>query len=254
MPARRSPGASPTNYLLAEALYEGHQYGDAATEYEHTAYGYPRNDKSATAAYAALVAYQKGEEGLTGADKAAWHKRATDSGVKFAQTFPEHPDSAGVLTRAAEEIFAGGDQARAISVSQSILARQPPVDAAKQRIAWTIIGQSYFDQGQYAKAEPAYLQARQLAAGDEKMRSDLTERLAASVYKQGEAKQKAGDAAGAVDDYLRVARVAPESKIRSTAQYDAATQLLGLKQWDRSITVLEEFRHDFPQDKLQPEV
>jgi tetratricopeptide (TPR) repeat protein len=248
------PDSAATNYLLAEALYEGHEYNEAAAEYEQTAYGYPKNDKSATAAYAALNAYQKGEEGLTGDAKLAWHKKATDSSVHFAQTFPEHPDSAGVLTRAAEEIFASGDRTRAISVSQSILARQPPVDTAKQRIASTIIAQSYFDEGEYAKAEPAFVQARSLVTGDEKMKSDLTERLAASVYKQGEAKQKAGDAAGAVDDYLRVSRVAPESKIRSTAQYDAATQLLGLKQWDRSISVLEEFRHDFPQDKLQPEV
>ena len=246
--------SAQTNYLLAEALFEGHQYGEAATEYEHTAYGYPRNDKSATAAYAALVAYQKGEEGLTGTDKEAWHKRATDSGLKFAQTFPEHPDSAGVLTRSAEELFASGDHLRAISASQSILARQPPVDAAKQRIAWTIIGQSYFDQGDYAKAEPAYLQARQLAAGDEKMRGDLTERLAASVYKQGEAKQKAGNAAGAVEDYLRVERVAPESKIRTNAQYDAAAQLIALKQWDRAIVVLEGFRRTFPQSPLQRDV
>jgi len=246
--------SAQTNYLLAEALYEGHEYGEAAAEYERTAYGYPRNDKSATAAYAALVAYKKGEEGLSGPDKDAWHRRATDASVKFAQTFPEHPDSAGVLTRAAEEIFAGGDRARAITVSQAILARQPPVDAAKQRIAWTIIGQSYFDQGQYAKAEPAYIQARQLAAGDDKMRNDLTERLAASVYKQGEAKQKAGDTAGAVDDYLRVARVAPESKIRANAEYDAATQLIALKQWDRSIDVLESFRREFPQNPLQRDV
>ena len=121
-----------------------------------------------------------------------------------------------MLTRAAEEIFAADDLPRAITVSQPILARKPPVDAAKQRIAWTIIGQSHFDQGEYAKAEPAFIAgARSSPAGDEKMRTDLTERLAASVYKQGEAKQKAGDAAGAVDDYLRVARVAPESKIRA---------------------------------------
>ena len=246
--------AAQTNYLLAEALFEGHQYGEAATEYEHAAYGYPRNDKSATAGYAALVAYQKGEEGLTGADKEAWHKRATDSGLKFAQTFPEHPDSGGVLTRAAEDVFASGDHLRAISASQAILARKPPVDAGKQRIAWTIIGQSYFDQGDYAKAEPAYVQARQLAAGDEKTRSDLTERLAASVYKQGEAKQKAGDTAGAVEDYLRVERVAPDSKIRPNAEYDAAAQLIALKQWDRAIVVLEGFRRSYPQNPLQRDV
>jgi len=246
--------AAQTNYLMAEALFEGHQYGEAAAEFEHTAYGYPRNDKSAAAGYAALVAYQKGEESLSGAQRGAWHQRATESGYKFAQTFPEHPDSGGVLTRSAEEIFASGDQLRAISASQAVLARKPPVDAAKQRIAWTIIGQSYFDQGDYAKAEPAYLQARQLAAGDDKMRSDLTERLAASVYKQGEAKQKAGDGAGAVEDYLRVERVAPDSKVRPNAQYDAAAQLIALKQWDRAIVVLEDFRRTFPQSPLQRDV
>ena len=243
-----------TNYLLAETLFESHQYDEAATEYAHTAYDYPRNNKSATAAYAGLVSYQKGEEGLSGAAKDEWHKRATDAGVKFAQTFPEHPDSAGVLTRAAEEIYASGDRPRAMSVAQSILARQPPVDGAKQRIAWTIIAQSNFDQGDYAKAEPAFEQARELAAGDEKMRADLTERLAASVYKQGEAKVKAGDAAGAVEDFLRVGRVAPASKIRVTAQYDAAAQLINQKQWERAIGVLEGFRRDFPGNALQPDV
>jgi tetratricopeptide (TPR) repeat protein len=248
------PDSAATNYLLAEALFESHQYADSAVEYERTAYQYPRNDKSATAAYAELVSFQKGEEGLAGADKDAWHKRATDAGVKFAQTFPEHPDSAGVLTRAAEEIFAQGDRARAVSVSESILARRPPVDIAKQRIAWTIIAQANYDQGEYAKAEPAFIQARELAGKDDKTRNDLTERLAASVYKEGEAKQQGGDAAGAVEDYLRVARVAPDSKIRANAQYDAAAQLLNLKQWDRAIGVLEGFRRDFPQNQLQPEV
>jgi cellulose synthase operon protein C len=246
--------SAETNYLLADALFESHQYADAASEYEHTAYNYPRNEKSAAAAHAALVSYQRGEEGLTGAAKDAWHARETDAGVKFAETFPEHPESAVVLTHAAEDIFAAGDRARAISVSQTILARQPPVDQAKQRIAWTIIAQSYYDQGEYAKAEPAFVQARELAGTDEKMRADLTERLAASVYKQGEAKLKAGDSAAAVEDFLRVARVAPDSKIRSNAQYDAATGLLNLKQWDRAIAVLEDFRHQFPQSPLQPEV
>jgi len=159
-----------------------------------------------------------------------------------------------VLTRAAEDIFAAGDRPRAISVAQMLLARQPPVEAARQRIAWTIIAQSHFDQGEYAQAEPAFSQARALAGGDDKLRADLTERLAASVYKQGEAKQKAGDGAGAVEDYLRVARVAPDSKIRSNAEYDAAAQLIQLKSWDRAIAVLEGFRRDFPSSPLAADV
>ncbi len=248
------PDSAATDYLLAETLFESHQYAQAATEYERTAYEYPKNEKSATAAYASLVSYQKAEDSLAGTAKSDWHRRSIDASVKFAQSFPEHPDSAGVLTRAAEEIFAARDLPRAISVSESILARQPPVEAPKQRIAWTIIAQAHFDQGEFALAEPAFIKARELAGADDKLRNDLTERLAATVYKQGEARQKAGDSAGAVDDYLRVARVAPDSKIRSTAQYDAAAQLINLKQWDRAIGVLEDFRRQYSKSELSADV
>lgn len=248
------PDSAATNYLLAETLFESKQFDAAAVEYERTAYFYPKNEKSATAGYASLVAYQKHEETLSGTAKIEWHKRATDAGVKFAQAFPEHPDSAGVITRAAQEIFEAGDLPRAIQVSEWIIARQPPVDTAKQRIAWTIVAQSNYDLGAFDKAEPAFVRARDLAASDEKLRADLTERLAATVYKQAEAKQKSGDGAGAVEDFLRVARVAPDSKIRSTAEYDAAAQLINLKQWDRAIAVLENFRRDFPKHELSANV
>jgi tetratricopeptide (TPR) repeat protein len=244
------PDSAGTNYLLAETLYESRQYLDAAGEYERTAYDYPRNAQSAAAAYAALVSFQKEEERLPEAARSELHERAVDSGVRFATTFPEHPDSAGVLTRAAQDIFAQGDLPRAIEVSETLLARQPPVDSAKQRIGWTIIAQSNFDLLFFDKAEAAYVQARALTAPDDPMRADLTERLAASVYKQAEAKRSSGDALGAVDDFLRVAAVAPDSKIRSTATYDAAAQLVTLKAWDRAIPVLEAFRRDFPQDRL----
>ena len=248
------PDSAATNYLLAETLFESRQYLDAAGEYQRTAYDYPKSAQSATAGYAGLVAWQRHEEGLPAAEKAAAHKLAVDAGVKFATTFPEHPDSAGVLTRAAEDIFAAGDLPRAITVAETLLARQPPVEVARQRIGWTIIGQANYDLLYFDKAEAAYVNARALTAADDPQRADLTERLAASVYKQAEAKRAAGDALGAVDAFLRVATVAPESKIRSTATYDAAAALVTLKAWDRAIPVLESFRRDFPQDKLQPEV
>ena len=248
------PGSAATNYLLAETLFESHLYFDAAVEYEHSAYDYPKNAKSATAGYAALVSYQKAEDETSGTAKSALHAKATVAGVKFAQTFPEHPDSAGVLTRAAEDEFAAKDLPRATELSQMLLARQPPVDAGKQRIAWTIIAESQFSAGTYDKAEEAFLKARDLSAGDAKQKSELTERLAADVYKQGEAKQQAGNAAGAVDDYLRVAKVAPDSKIRATAEYDAAAQLINLKQWDRAISVLEDFRREYPKSELAADV
>jgi len=191
---------------------------------------------------------------LSGAAQSAWHAKATAAGIKFAETFPEHPDSAGVLTRAAEDEFAAKDLPRATELAQLLLARQPPVDANKQRIAWTIIAESQFSSGTYDQAEAAFLKARELSGSDAKQKNELSERVAADVYKQAEAKQQAGNAAGAVDDYLRVAKVAPDSKIRATAEYDAAAQLINLKQWDRAISVLEDFRRDFPKSELSADV
>jgi cellulose synthase operon protein C len=245
-----APDSAATNYLLADALFESHQYAEAATEYEHTAYGYPKDAKSADAGYAAMVAYQKGEEGLTADARSAWHKRAIDADIKFAQTFPEHPESSGVLTRAAEDIFAAHDLPRAIQVSQLLLARTPAADGAQQRIAWNIIGQSQYELGVYDQAEAAFIQARDRVQGPDpanvKLRADLTERIAESVYRQGEARQKSGDANGAVADFLRVAKVAPDSKIVATSQYDAAAGLINLKQWDQAIAVLEPYRKQYP--------
>ncbi|MGB8328262.1 MAG: tetratricopeptide repeat protein [Steroidobacteraceae bacterium] len=248
------PDSSGTNYLLAETLYESRQYADAAAEFERTAYQYPQFGKSAAAGYAALVAYQKQEESLGGEAKTAWHRRSIDSAIKFAETFPDHPDSAGVQTRAAQDLFAMKDLLRAISVSETLLARNPPTDTAKQRIAWTIIGQSRYDQGTFDQSEAAFLKARALVPAGDPLQADLTERIASAVYKQGEAKQKAGDGAGAVEDFLRVGRVAPASKIRPTAEYDAATELINLKDWARAIDVLENFRRAYPQSEFSREV
>src|SRR3569833_3325812 len=90
------------------------------------------------------------------------------------------PDGAGVLTRAAEDVYAAKVLPRAITLSQALLARQPPVDVARQRIAWTIIARSHYNQNEFDKAEPAFVKARDLAvgAGDEKLRTELTEGLA----------------------------------------------------------------------------
>ena len=67
------------------------------------------------------------------------------------------------------------------------------------------------------------------------------------MYRQGEAKRKAGDEVGAATDFQRVATVAPESKIVPTARYDAAASLINAKQWEQAIDALEAYRRDYPQ-------
>ncbi len=248
------PDSAVTNYLLADTLFESKQYLDAAKEYESTAYHYGAHEKAAAAGYAAIVAYGKQEEGLSGEAKAAVHGRGLDSSLRFAQTFPNHPESATVLTHAATDLYAVKDYTRAVAASEALLARQPPVDSTKQRVAWTVIGNSNFDQGVFDKAEMAYGHAQTLMPANDPERGVIVERLAASIYKQGEQKSKSGDSGAAVEDFLRVAVLAPTSKVRANADFDAAALLIKDKKWDRAIVVLEGFRRNFPQSPLQADV
>jgi len=248
------PGTAVTNYLLADTLFESKQYLDAAQEYESTAYHYGDHEKAAAAGYAAIIAYGKQEETLSGEPKATLHLKTIDSSLKFAQTFPAHPESGQVLTRAATELYAAKDYLRAVSASEALLAKQPAVDVAKQRIAWTVIGNSNFDQGVFDKAEAAYTHAQALMPPNDPERAAIVERLAASIYKQGEQKSKSGDGSAAVEDFMRVAALAPSSKVRANADFDAAALLVTQKQWDRAIVVLEGFRRNFPQSPLQTDV
>jgi TolA-binding protein len=248
------PDSAVTNFLLADTLFESKQYLDAAQQYENTAYSYGTHEKAAEAGYAALVAYGKQEEGLSGDSKAKVHNQEVDSSLKFAQAFPTHPESAQVLTRAATDLYAAKDYTRATKAAETLLARQPPVDAAKQRIAYTVIANSNFEQAHFDKAEASYASAQGLMAANDPERPAIVERLAASIYKQGEQKSQAGDSAGAVEDFLRVSKEAPTSKVRANADFDAGALLISQKQWDRAITVLEGFRRNFPQSPLQADV
>jgi TolA-binding protein len=248
------PDSAVTNFLLADTLFESKQYLDAAKEYESTAYRYGNHEKAAAAGYAAIIAYGKQEEGLAGEAKAAIHSRSVDSSLRFAQTFPAHPESAQVLTRATTDLYAVKDYPRAVAAAEALLARQPPVDTTKQRIAWTVIGNSNFDQGVFDKAETAYNHAQTLMAANDPERSVIVERLAASIYKQGEQRAQAGDNAAAVEDFLRVSALAPTSKVRASADFDAAALLVKDKLWDRAIVVLESYRRNFPQSPLQAQV
>jgi TolA-binding protein len=248
------PDAPATRYLLAEAWFESGHYADAVREYEYTAYQYPAHPKSAAAGYAALVAYQKLEPTLKAPELQTVHRQAIESELMFATSFPDHAESATVQTKAAEELFKLNDFDRTIEVTQQILDRKPPVDDKKQRTATTLLAHSLFDRGRYAEAEKAYVRAQGYLAANDPDQKAITERIAASIYKQAEAKQTAGDQQSAVDDYLRVVTLAPGAKVRANAEFDAATALINMKQWDRAAEVLEGFRKAHPDHELIPDV
>jgi len=248
------PEVPATRYLLAEVLFESGQFASAAKEYETTAYEYPVHAKSADAGYAALIAYQKHEPSLTGEARTAWRRKGIESALMFASTYPEHVEATRVLTKADEDLFALNEFDRVIEVSGQILARKPPADQKQQRTAATLLAHSLFDRGRFVEAEQAYVRVQGYLAANDPDRAAIGERIAASIYKQAEAKQAAGDGGAAVDDFLRVGALAPDSKVRMNAEFDAASILIKNQQWDRAAQVLEGFRRKYPNHELAPEV
>ena len=248
------PEAAENNFLLAEVLYDSGQFAASAVEYEKTAYEYPAHPHSADAGYAALLAHTAEQKGVTGEPLVPMQHAGVDSELRFAAAFPADTRTPAVLTNAADTLFKLHDNERAASVAEQVLALQPPATPAQRRVAWTLVAHTAFEAGAFDRAEKAYGEVLALAPANDPARAELTERLAASIYKQGEQARTAGDDRAAADNFARVAVAAPGSAVRANAEYDAAASLIALKDWAAATRMLEGFRQHYPQNPLQPEV
>ncbi len=248
------PQAAQNNFLLAELLFEDARFAEAAVEYEKAAYQYPRHAKSGDAGYAALLAYAQQEKRATPADLRKVQLAGVDSALRFARTFTDDARGGSVLTNAAEKLYTLNDPERALAVAQQVVALKPPVAADQRRVAWTVIAHTTFERGTFAQAEQGYAQVLALTPEKDANRNDLTERLAASIYKQGEQARTQGQLRDAVTHFSRVATAAPLSPVRANAQYDAAAALIVLKDWDAATRLLTDFRQRYPKHPLQDEV
>ena len=251
----QDPHSAHMNFLLADIWFETKEYSKAVVEFERTAYQYKAHPRDAEAGYAALVAYNDWLGVIKDSEtKKSVKAKEIDSIFQFAQKFPQHPEAPVALTKAAEDLFSAHNYLRAIAASNLMIEGFPNSNAKLRKSAWTVKAHSSFELNEFPVAEQAYQQAILLTVEDKKESNKLEEKLAASIYKQGEASQLAGDTEAAVKHYLRVGEVVPASEIRSTAQYDAAALLLNSEQWTQAADVLEDFRDRFPEHKEQSEV
>jgi TolA-binding protein len=247
--------SASTNFLLAEILFESEDYREATVEYENTAYEYPAHEHSAEAAYAAVLSYREHEATLPANAREAWHQQYLDSGLRFGDTFPDHPESASVLTTISEDLFRQSEFDLAIAVGQTVVGRVPPVDPTLARTSWTVIAHSQFDLQNFAEAEQAYYALRPFTPPEDIVANqEIKDRIASSIYKQGEQARDAGNLDTAVTHFRRLGQAVPDSSIRATAEYDAAAALINLEAWDQASEVLENFRRDYPDSEFADDV
>ena len=115
----------PINYQMADLLLENKDFGEAAKQYERTAYGYPVHAQSADAGYAAVYAYRQQLQGAGAEQKDAVKRETIASSLKFADAFPQNQHAASVLGAAADDMYEMKDYRAAVPTAQRVIDTYP---------------------------------------------------------------------------------------------------------------------------------
>ena len=244
------PDSPPINYQLADLLLENKDFGQAAKQYEHTAYGYPAHAQSEAAGYAAVYAWREQLKVVGENDREAVKRDTVASSIRFADAFPGNEHAAAILGAAADDQYEMKDYPAAVATAQRVIDAYPSADAALRRTAWLVVAHGSFELADFPRAEKGYTQVLAATAEDDESHAALVDNLAASIYKQGELANAAQDYRAAADHFLRIRTAAPTSTIRASAEYDAGAALIRLEDWTAAASVLEAFRSAYPEHEL----
>lgn len=250
----QDPRLAEVNFLLGDSLLDGGRTLDAAREFERTAYDYPAHGRAADAAHASVLAYAQYAGAVSSEQRPQALRESIAAGIRLADSFPRHPQRYPVLTQAAQDLFELKDYDEAVTIAGRVLETADPVDPLLKRRSWSVIGDSHFARERFDAAERAYAEELRLTPAQTQAHADVTEQLAASIYKQGEVARAADDLKLASHHFLRVGQVTPRSKIRAAAEYDGAAALIALEDWGNAARVLEGFRQLFPAHPLEADV
>jgi TolA-binding protein len=240
-------------FLMGESLNEAGELPRAIAAYERVAYAdYDYRDpvQAAEAGYSAILVYDRHIDSLAAADRDNWEMQKIESQLRFAEVYPADSRALPVLGNAARELLRRGNAREAVIAASRITSWKPQADDKLRRSAWLVQGHGNFDLADYAAAELAYRGALLVRVDGQEDDRAVIDRLAASVYKQAEQHQAAGEQGAAIEDFLRIAQVAPASAIAATAQYDGANALMEIQDWTRAEQVLRSFREGYPHHAL----
>lgn len=242
------------HYLLADMLYEGKRYIEAGKEYELVAYELPASDNAQAAGYAAILAYRELAKSSEPAKQKEWSEKQVASLLRYTERYPADPRVATLMTASAQDAYDAKEYDKAQMLAQRVVAMGEGIAPELLEAAWVVNAHVEYERAAYLKAEHSYKKVIALAQRSGTAKPTMFEWLAAAIYKQAKEKQEAGNLTAAVDDYLRISKVAPTAEVRIQAEYDAVSVLIEMKAWDAAIATLEHFRTSYPDHDLQREL
>ena len=244
--------AAKAHFLLAEVAYQTKQYPLAKDHYEIVAYQYPDYEKAAESGYAAILTYSKHKPKKS--EQLIWRQLTVASAMRFVQEFPEDERRGQVLVNTSEMLLAGKYYEQALATANLAWKSEGNLSSRHRYGAALVKSHSSFHLEQFVEAENAIIEALGYEKIKYRSRKDLREKLAASVYKQGEMAKASGDNALAVKNWLRIAKLVPESDIKVSAEFDAATLLMTEGKYEEAVPVLLGFRKTYPNHRLVKDI
>lgn len=243
------PSTAEYMFLLGEVYTEAGEHGRAVASYQrvvHEFIDYPRADE---AGYAAILGLQQLVATAPEQELELWQRLTIDAQIEFAMLFSADERAPAVQGAAADSLFALEEYQVAVDLADNLLNTWPDLPAGLAKTTLLILGHGYFELGNYVAAESAYHRALSVALDEEEQKS-VEERLLAAVYKQGEAAEAEGDTDGAVNHYLRLADIDPESALAAQGQFDAVAVVEEAGRVGEAAVLLTAFRASFPEHAL----
>ncbi|BFM17703.1 tetratricopeptide repeat protein [Maricurvus nonylphenolicus] len=247
------------HFLMAEALFEASVFDRAYDAYLTVAYDYKTgvpDDKAAEAGYSAVIAAQNhlaalpADEPATVRQGEKWRDKKISASLRFANIFSTDKRAVTVLAQAADELLLAKRTQEAIEAASRVAQWQPQADIALRQSAWLIVGQGSFDLGDYSRAETAYREVLALLPKQDARREKTVERIAASIYRAAEQQLAQSQPQQAIEQWLRIRDIAPNSDIAVNAQYESINQLIALQDWTNARQVSLDFRQRYPRHGL----
>lgn len=235
-------------FLYAELLSQNNKYQEALLNYEKAAY---QNGLivNRDAAYATIASTDYLFQ--TNMDNSDYLHKHISYALKFAQAYPDDLRTESVTKHAAELAFNSKDYKTAIQLSDIYLtshANKPSLYISG------IKAESYFNLGEYTEAESLYLELSKNTSVSNEEQKRYYDKLALSIYKQGDIAIKENNPPDAVKHYSRISNIAPHSEVASKGLYDAIALDMKYKQWQDAIDLIGRFQSLYPDSDLQVDV
>src|SRR3989454_766567 len=225
----------PVNYQLADLFLENKDFGEAARQYERTAYEYAPHPQSAAAGYAAIYAYREQLKVAGKEQQDAVKGDTVASSLKFADAFPQDEHAAaiskqGATANEAQDYRAAADtflRIRSAAPTSSIRATaEYDAGAALIRLEdW--------------KAAVEVLEAFRSTFPEHKLQLEATKQIAYAYRQSGQLSHAAGE-------YDRIASQSDDPALRSEALLDAGDLYSQSNSRDRALDAYIRYVKEFP--------